>query len=189
MSARDAAGACASTTRWWSSPAPGRNLGREYALLLASRGAKVVVNDLGVAISDTDGSGDAPARNPALDVVEEIRDCGRRRRRRASTASPTPNGGAAIVADRARRVRPGRRARSTTPASCARPRSPSTTPTVCRAGARVADRRSPQRHPARVAGDGGAGRTGASSTCRRVRACGVSPGWRRTRRRRWASSG
>ena len=35
----------------------GRNLGREYALLLASRGAKVVVNDLGIAISDTDGSG------------------------------------------------------------------------------------------------------------------------------------
>ena len=40
----------------------GRNLGREYALLLASRGAEVVVNDLGIAISDTDGSGDAPPR-------------------------------------------------------------------------------------------------------------------------------
>ena len=32
----------------------GRGLGREYALLLAARGARVVVNDLGVAISDTD---------------------------------------------------------------------------------------------------------------------------------------
>jgi len=50
----------------------GRNLGRAYARLLASRGAKVVVNDLGVAISDTDGSGDAPEVNPAHAVVEEI---------------------------------------------------------------------------------------------------------------------
>jgi NAD(P)-dependent dehydrogenase (short-subunit alcohol dehydrogenase family) len=54
----------------------GRSLGREYALELAARGAKVVVNDLGVAISDTDGAGDAPARNPALQVVEEIWDLG-----------------------------------------------------------------------------------------------------------------
>jgi len=29
----------------------GRNLGREYALLLAARGARVVVNDFGVGIS------------------------------------------------------------------------------------------------------------------------------------------
>ena len=50
----------------------GRNLGREYALLLASRGARVVVNDLGVAISDTDGSGEAPPSNPSDDVVREI---------------------------------------------------------------------------------------------------------------------
>jgi NAD(P)-dependent dehydrogenase (short-subunit alcohol dehydrogenase family) len=54
----------------------GRNLGREYALLLASRGAQVVVNDLGIAISDTDGSGDAPPVNPALTVVDEIRAAG-----------------------------------------------------------------------------------------------------------------
>jgi NAD(P)-dependent dehydrogenase (short-subunit alcohol dehydrogenase family) len=54
----------------------GRNLGREYAFELAQRGAKVVVNDLGVAISDTDGTGDAPARNPALEVVEQIWDLG-----------------------------------------------------------------------------------------------------------------
>ena len=43
----------------------GRNLGREYALLLASRGARVVVNDFGVAISDTDGSGEAPSNAPS----------------------------------------------------------------------------------------------------------------------------
>jgi NAD(P)-dependent dehydrogenase (short-subunit alcohol dehydrogenase family) len=54
----------------------GRNLGRAYALLLASRGAQVVVNDLGVAISDTDGSGDAPDDNPAHAAVEEIRAAG-----------------------------------------------------------------------------------------------------------------
>lgn len=50
----------------------GRNLGREYALLLASRGASVVVNDLGVGISDTDGRADAPPTNPADAVVGEI---------------------------------------------------------------------------------------------------------------------
>ena len=54
----------------------GRNLGREYALVLAARGAKVVVNDLGVGISDTDGVAAAPATNPALDVVDEIRSAG-----------------------------------------------------------------------------------------------------------------
>jgi NAD(P)-dependent dehydrogenase (short-subunit alcohol dehydrogenase family) len=50
----------------------GRNLGRAYALLLAARGAKVVVNDLGVGISDTDGQVDAPPTNPAHAVVDEI---------------------------------------------------------------------------------------------------------------------
>jgi NAD(P)-dependent dehydrogenase (short-subunit alcohol dehydrogenase family) len=50
----------------------GRNLGREYALVLAARGAKVVVNDIGVGISDTDGVAAAPPTNPALDVVAEI---------------------------------------------------------------------------------------------------------------------
>jgi NAD(P)-dependent dehydrogenase (short-subunit alcohol dehydrogenase family) len=54
----------------------GRNLGRVYALFLASRGARVVVNDLGIAVSDTDGSGAAPAENPAHAVVDEIRAAG-----------------------------------------------------------------------------------------------------------------
>ena len=61
----------------------GRNLGREYALLLASRGAKVVVNDLGIAISDTDGSGDAPPVNPAHAVAARSAPPAARR-------SPTP---------------------------------------------------------------------------------------------------
>lgn len=46
----------------------GRGLGREQALLLARRGAKLVVNDLGVAID-----GGAPSSGPAEDVVELIR--------------------------------------------------------------------------------------------------------------------
>lgn len=49
----------------------GRGLGRDYALLLASKGAKVVVNDLGAAI---DGENADPG--PAEDVVREIRAAG-----------------------------------------------------------------------------------------------------------------
>lgn len=54
----------------------GRNLGREYALEFARRGARVVVNDLGVGISDSDGAAEAPRTNPADDVVAEIRAAG-----------------------------------------------------------------------------------------------------------------
>jgi NAD(P)-dependent dehydrogenase (short-subunit alcohol dehydrogenase family) len=46
----------------------GRGIGREHALLLASEGAKVVVNDFGGA---RDGTA-AAASNPAQDVVDEI---------------------------------------------------------------------------------------------------------------------
>jgi NAD(P)-dependent dehydrogenase (short-subunit alcohol dehydrogenase family) len=46
----------------------GRGIGREYALMLAEHGAKVIVNDLG---GDLDGTG-ADA-SPAQQVVEEIR--------------------------------------------------------------------------------------------------------------------
>ncbi len=74
----------------------GRNLGRTYAKLLASRGASVVVNDLGVAISDTDGSGTPPETNPARAVVDEIvADGGAAVESTDSVA--TPEGGAAIV--------------------------------------------------------------------------------------------
>ena len=45
----------------------GRGLGRDYALFLASRGASVVVNDLGVA-----GDGTGSSSLPADDVVTEI---------------------------------------------------------------------------------------------------------------------
>src|SRR5882757_6276815 len=46
----------------------GRGIGREIALLCAAEGAKVVVNDPGVA---ADGSGTSAA--PAEEVVEEIK--------------------------------------------------------------------------------------------------------------------
>lgn len=75
----------------------GRNLGREYALLFASRGAAVVVNDLGVAISDTDGRGEAPATNPADDVVREIVALGGRAVANHDSVA-TSAGGEAIVA-------------------------------------------------------------------------------------------
>lgn len=74
----------------------GRGLGREYALLLASRGARVVVNDYGVAISDVDDSGDAPVVNPADAVVAEILAGGGEAVADHNTVATT-EGGAAIV--------------------------------------------------------------------------------------------
>ena len=48
-----------------------RGIGREYALMLAAHGAKVIVNDLGGA---RDGTGSSSG--PAGDVVDEIRAAG-----------------------------------------------------------------------------------------------------------------
>jgi len=50
----------------------GNGLGRAYALLLASRGASVVVNDLGKGVSGAEGD----AQNPADKVVSEIKAAG-----------------------------------------------------------------------------------------------------------------
>lgn len=69
----------------------GRGLGRAYALLLAARGAKVVVNDPGAAMS---GAGNDAG--PANDVVREIESQGGQAV--ACTESvATPEGGAAII--------------------------------------------------------------------------------------------
>jgi NAD(P)-dependent dehydrogenase (short-subunit alcohol dehydrogenase family) len=69
----------------------GGGLGREHALLLASRGAKVVVNDLGVA---SDGTGASPG--PAERTVKEIEELGGVAVAEASTVA-TVEGGQAIV--------------------------------------------------------------------------------------------
>ncbi|MGI8492792.1 MAG: SDR family NAD(P)-dependent oxidoreductase, partial [Acidimicrobiales bacterium] len=49
----------------------GGGLGRAHALLLASRGARVVVNDLGGSVS-----GDGADQSAAEKVAQEIRDAG-----------------------------------------------------------------------------------------------------------------
>jgi NAD(P)-dependent dehydrogenase (short-subunit alcohol dehydrogenase family) len=70
----------------------GRGLGRSYALLLASRGAKIVVNDPGAAMQ-----GDGVDAGPAQEVVNEIKALGGEAV--ACTASvATPEGAKAIVA-------------------------------------------------------------------------------------------
>lgn len=69
----------------------GRGLGRAYALLLASRGARVVVNDNGSSLT-----GEGMSAGPADDVVAEIRSAGGDAV--ACTESvATPAGGRAIV--------------------------------------------------------------------------------------------
>jgi NAD(P)-dependent dehydrogenase (short-subunit alcohol dehydrogenase family) len=69
----------------------GRGLGRAYALLLASRGARVVVNDFGGSMF-----GEGSDSGPAQAVVDEIRRAGGEAV--ASTDSvATPAGGKAVV--------------------------------------------------------------------------------------------
>jgi NAD(P)-dependent dehydrogenase (short-subunit alcohol dehydrogenase family) len=69
----------------------GRGLGKAYALLLASSGAKVVVNDPGVSLK-----GDGVDAGPAQEVVNEIKATGGEAV--ASTDSvATPEGGRAII--------------------------------------------------------------------------------------------
>jgi NAD(P)-dependent dehydrogenase (short-subunit alcohol dehydrogenase family) len=71
----------------------GRGVGREYALLLAQRGAAVIVNDVGAA---PDGTGSAP--DVAESVAAEIRDGGGRAR--ADHWSVAERDGAeAVIAD------------------------------------------------------------------------------------------
>jgi NAD(P)-dependent dehydrogenase (short-subunit alcohol dehydrogenase family) len=69
----------------------GRGLGRAYALLLASRGAKVVVNDLG---SDMQGGG--VNGGPAQEVVREIKAAGGEAVASAESVA-TAAGGKAII--------------------------------------------------------------------------------------------
>jgi NAD(P)-dependent dehydrogenase (short-subunit alcohol dehydrogenase family) len=70
----------------------GRGLGRAYALLLASRGAKVVVNDVGGTMA-----GEGTDASPAQQVVDEIRSAGGDAVANADSVA-TPSGGQAIIA-------------------------------------------------------------------------------------------
>jgi NAD(P)-dependent dehydrogenase (short-subunit alcohol dehydrogenase family) len=69
----------------------GRGLGRAYALLLAERGTKVIVNDPGVSMA-----GDNADEWPAQQVVDEIRAAGGVAEANTDSVA-TPEGGRAIV--------------------------------------------------------------------------------------------
>ena len=69
----------------------GRGLGRSYALLLASRGARVVVNDPGVSMQ-----GDDTNEGPAEALVQEIRAAGGEAVANTDSVA-TPEGGQAII--------------------------------------------------------------------------------------------
>ncbi|BBY06472.1 SDR family NAD(P)-dependent oxidoreductase [Mycobacterium noviomagense] len=69
----------------------GRGLGRAYALLLASKGAKVVVNDIGASLT-----GNGVDAGPAQAVVDEIRAAGGEAVACTETVA-TPDGGKAII--------------------------------------------------------------------------------------------
>lgn len=69
----------------------GRGLGRAYALLLAAKGAKVVVNDLGGGLRGNDAD-----VGPAQEVVNEIRAAGGEAIANTDSVA-TPEGGKAII--------------------------------------------------------------------------------------------
>jgi NAD(P)-dependent dehydrogenase (short-subunit alcohol dehydrogenase family) len=69
----------------------GGGLGKQHALLLASRGARVVVNDVGGSVS-----GEGSDKGPAEAVAQEIRDLGGEAIADTNSVS-TPEGGEAIV--------------------------------------------------------------------------------------------
>jgi NAD(P)-dependent dehydrogenase (short-subunit alcohol dehydrogenase family) len=71
----------------------GRGLGRAHALLLAARGAKVVVNDVGAPTR----SGEGHDPGPAEQVVAEIKAAGGEAVANSDTVA-TPAGGQAIIA-------------------------------------------------------------------------------------------
>ena len=70
----------------------GRGLGRAYALLLAERGAKIVINDLGVSMA-----GDDASAGPAEELAQEIRAAGGQAIANSDTVA-TPEGAKAIMA-------------------------------------------------------------------------------------------
>lgn len=70
----------------------GRGMGRDHALLLAARGAQVVINDVGTATM----KGGAPSAGPAEAVAKEVTDAGGEAIASFDTVA-TPEGAQAIV--------------------------------------------------------------------------------------------
>ncbi len=70
----------------------GRGLGAAYARLLASRGAKIVINDIGASMS-----GGQTGEDPANELVDEIRRSGGEAVSSTDSVA-TPEGGKAIIA-------------------------------------------------------------------------------------------
>ena len=91
----------------------GRGIGREHALAFAREGAKVVVNDLGVARDGTGGD-----HGPAQEVVDEIVAAGGEAVANTDDIADW-DGARRLVADRDRHVRRPRRAREQRRASSA----------------------------------------------------------------------
>jgi NAD(P)-dependent dehydrogenase (short-subunit alcohol dehydrogenase family) len=94
----------------------GGGLGRQHALLLASRGALIVVNDLGGSVDGTGANASA-----AQKVVDEIKAAGGEAVANHSSVA-TPEGGQEIV-------QTASTSSSTTRASCATRRSTTWSPT------------------------------------------------------------
>ena len=75
----------------------GRGLGRTYAELLAARGAKVVVNDLGVSLKgDSVLTGAGVGEDPAAETVAAIKAAGGEAVANYDSVA-TPEGGQAII--------------------------------------------------------------------------------------------
>ena len=91
----------------------GRGIGREYALMLAEHGAKVVVNDFGGARDGTGGDAGPAQRGRRRDRRRRRR--GRRQRRRRRRRSPRPRRWSSRRSTRSA----ASTCSSTTPASCA----------------------------------------------------------------------
>ena len=92
----------------------GRGIGREHALEFARQGAKVVVNDLGVA---RDGTGEDAT--PAQEVVDEIKALGGEAVANGDDISDCDGAEARWCRPAIETFGDARRRSSTTPASCA----------------------------------------------------------------------
>ena len=165
----------------------GRNLGREYALLFAARGARVLVNDLGRRHQRHRRAWPKRRREPpADDVADEIRGRGRRGGRQPRHHRHS-RGRARHRRRRARRVRRcRRRGQQRGPGAHGAVRR------VHRSAARRGDRhataRRAQREPAGLGGHGGAWWWPLRQRRRRAPRSVACPAARCTAWRRWASS-